>query len=164
MIKSIYSSKLYRTSSRKERIHAALLAPGNLGLVQQLAEDLDEEYKTPENLGQKPEAKESSAPEGDSLFVDEDVDPEKDLMTVSDFDSHSSGGGSHSPLPSAPSGDADSSDSEKPEAGNDELMPESPANEKPSEPEPAEASTNVMSSTNVTIDRTQPTIDINAIK
>ena len=42
-LQRIYSSKLYVTSTRKDRIHAAIQDPINTELVQQLAEYLDED-------------------------------------------------------------------------------------------------------------------------
>ena len=45
-MKAIFASKLYKASSRKDRIQAALNSLGNSELVQQLASSLDEEYKT----------------------------------------------------------------------------------------------------------------------
>ena len=42
-LQRIYSSKLYVTSTRKDRIHAAMQDPYNVELVQQLAEYLDED-------------------------------------------------------------------------------------------------------------------------
>ena len=44
-MKSIYASKLYRSSKRKDKIAAALFNSSNSGLVQQLADSLDEEYR-----------------------------------------------------------------------------------------------------------------------
>ena len=151
-MKSIYASKLYLTSSRKDRIKAALMAPGNLALVQQLADSLDEEYQTPENLGQvveKPKT-ESSDSDLDNLLVDEDIDPNNDLVKVDDLAgggiSHSSSS-SHSGGPSlqdngseGPEGES-GPDLDKEDSSN--LMPESPANEQA----PAEASTKIVSTT-----------------
>lgn len=42
-LQRIYSSKLYLTSARKDKIHAAMQDPFNVELVQQLAEYLDED-------------------------------------------------------------------------------------------------------------------------
>lgn len=50
MFQSIRASKLYRTSSRKDKIDAAFDNPINSELVGQLARALDEEYQTPEYL------------------------------------------------------------------------------------------------------------------
>ena len=41
-LQRIYSSKLYVTSARKDKIHAAIQDPINMELVQQLSEYLDE--------------------------------------------------------------------------------------------------------------------------
>ena len=43
ILQRIYSSKLYVTSTRKDRIHAAIQDPINAELVQQLSDYLDED-------------------------------------------------------------------------------------------------------------------------
>lgn len=158
-MKSIFASKLYRASSRKERIQAAILAPGNFSLVQQLADSLDEEYKTRSNLGIEEEPASDSDASGADFIVDEDIDPSKDLVTMDDLDvgkssSKSSGGSkksSRSHSSSMPLGP-------KPKLGPDsDKMPDSPAtdvsDEEPEapkeEPEEAAASTKVTSCTEV---------------
>lgn len=50
MFQSIYASKLYQASNRKDRIEAAFNDPINSELVGQLAKALDEEYQKPEYL------------------------------------------------------------------------------------------------------------------
>lgn len=174
-IKAIFASKLYRASSRKERIQAALLAPGNSPLVQQLADSLDEEYKTPSNLGAEEEKKSEEAAEVDEDFMtDEEVNPETDLVKVDDIGEsmkHSSpkpsGSHSHSPVPKG--GDEPKRDSEdKPKADTSDLMPDSPATEdkKPEKKEePAEASTKVTATTEVRVDPVPgEAIDPNVLK
>ena len=178
-MKSIYASKLYIASSRKGRIHAALLAPSNLSLVQQLAEDLDDVYQTPENLGQAEEKKEEgSESEGfDDFIVDEDIDPEKDLVTMKDFESISKGSSSHSApshsaAPSkAPKSEDSGGESKEPKGESkvdtSDLMPDSPATEE--KPKPAEASTEVNDSATdinaaTTVVKLEKLIDINTIK
>ena len=147
-LKSIFASKLYKGSTRKERIHAAMLAPGNLSLVQQLAESLDEEYKIPENFGIEEEEKKESEEETPDFISDEEIDPEKDLVTIDDIGKssapkHSS---SHASAPSfKPS---EGSEVEKSEVDTSELMPDSPMTEEPKKEEKeAEASTKIMSAT-----------------
>lgn len=49
-MKAIYSCKLYRSSTRKEKIRAAVESPINVELVKQLRSYLDEEYQTDEYL------------------------------------------------------------------------------------------------------------------
>jgi len=144
-MKSIYASKLYQASKRKDRIHAALLAPGNLTLVQQLAEDLDEEYQVPQNLGLEEESKEESEQEGapgfDEFIVDEDINPETDLMTMDDVKTTKP---ASSPKHSnSKKEDVGAPEPPKEKADTSELIPESPANEK----EPAAASTQVKANT-----------------
>lgn len=50
MLNAICASKLYRASTRKDKILAAFQDPINTELVGQLAKALDEEYQTPEYL------------------------------------------------------------------------------------------------------------------
>lgn len=47
-MKSIYASKLYKSSTRKDKIKAAIENPINAELVAQLAEYLDEDYQQPD--------------------------------------------------------------------------------------------------------------------
>lgn len=167
-MKSIFASKLYKSSSRKERIQAALAAPGNLGLVQQLAESLDEEYQTPENLG-VPEQPE------DSLIVDEEIDPEKDLVSIDDIDEGDSekksspkrhASFSHSTPPS-PSKGTEGEEPKHEDVDTSELIPDSPATEEKPEKkeEPAEASTKVTATTDVRINPVPAeAIDLNVLK
>lgn len=64
-MKCIYASKLYRASKRKDKIKAALANSANVGLVQQLADSLDEEYQTEELLNpQEEEAEQQNGSEG----------------------------------------------------------------------------------------------------
>lgn len=93
-MQSIYSSKLYIASPRKERIDSALNAAANLGLVQQLADDLDEEYQTPKNLGieePKQDVTDNVPEEEDNVSFDEfmpdddegsNFNPKSDLVTL----------------------------------------------------------------------------------
>lgn len=156
-MKSIYASKLYRASKRKDRIDAAIIAPTNLSLVQQLADSLDEEYQTPENLGvpsSKPENEEPENEETSSLddfVVDEEVNPETDLMTLDDLNEGNKSSKGHS-KPSAPVHN-DKPEKEESKEDTSELIPDSPATEqkpketeKPSEPE---ASTNLEGQQNI---------------
>lgn len=152
MMKSIFASKLYKASTRKDRIHAAIIAPSNLALVQQLADDLDEDYQTPENLGTaQSEPEQVNNPEGlEAFLLDEEVNPETDLVTMDDL-GESSGNvkkssspkhhSSSSKAPKAPEGNDGPEPSAESKADTSNLMPESPANEKPAEP--TEASTKV---------------------
>lgn len=138
-MKSIYASKLYKASTRKDRIHAALMAPGNLSLVQQLAESLDEEYQKPENLGleeNKPKEEADTSPAAEDFISDEEVDPEKDLMTVDDVKNRLSYTPHSKPSSSSSDGAPAEPDKEKPEPDTSELIPDSPMTEEP-KPEPA---------------------------
>ena len=152
---SIYASKLYRASKRKDRIQAALNSASNFSLVQQLADSLDEEYRTPKNLGIEEELKELKRKQEEGLFVDEKIDPNEDLMTVDELSSKkssggfkSSGGGSlgggpkHKPAPGTDS-DGESPDLDSPgsDTGDDgsKKVDEAPADK----PEETEASTKI---------------------
>lgn len=166
MLKSIYSSKLYIASSRKTKIHAALLSKGNYGLVQQLASDLDEEYKTPDNLGMPQKEEPKSETKDDELMVNESINPETDLMTVDDLGKNISHGSKSSGQP-AKFTENMGEDKPEPESHSDadtsELMPESPANEKPAkgEEQPAEASTKI---TSTTIIKPEQLVNIDVLK
>lgn len=150
-MKSIYASKLFKASKRQDQIKAAMVAQANLGLMQQLAEDLDDEFQTPENLGtdtSKPEEVTEETDEFDGLIVDEEIDPEKDLVTMDDLKSPKPSGSA--PRISKSSGSSKNKAPEKPEMDTSDLIPESPANEKP-EPESklVEESTEVKSKENI---------------
>lgn len=163
-MKAIFASKLYKASSRKDRIQAALNSLGNSELVQQLASSLDEEYKTPTNLGVEDQVNEESEVD-DDLIVDEEIDPENDLVTIDDMANSMKSSGSHSPAPShhssAPSSSPDKESDDKPDVDTSELMPDSPAleDEAPKKvtkiekktEEPTEASTKVTATTEVKI-------------
>lgn len=94
-MKAIYSSKLYKASTRKSVISAALTDPVNSELVMQLAEALDEEYQTPQNLIKDYDEKVKKASESkeriddnlESDDIDEEVDarsPEAEDITTHD--------------------------------------------------------------------------------
>lgn len=156
-MKSIFASKLYRASKRKDRIQAALLSPSNMGLVQQLADSLDEPYKTAENLGvpvDKPEATETA-----DFIVDEEINPETDLMTVDDLDigkssksqssskPHRSAPSSH--MPSGPKPSLDDIDRPESDSKPDGDVPNTPPSEPSTPSDETEASTRVTSCTEV---------------
>lgn len=91
---SIFASKLYITSSRKDKISSAFNNPANAGLTRQLAEYLDEEYQTKENLGiVDHEEQEDTSVENESI-----------RQPDGDIDSHPSSSPAPSPAPSHPSG------------------------------------------------------------
>lgn len=170
-MKSIFASKLYQASNRKDRIHAALQSPSNLALVQQLSTSLDEEYKTPENLGQVEGQPLAEGENREGLFVDEEIDPEKDLVTVDDLASKMKGSSSshsapsHRSAPSGPSDDKGPEGNDKPKADTSDLMPDSPMTEEPKKEEPAEASTKITSSTDVKINPVPAeALDLNVLK
>lgn len=163
-MKSIFASKLYQASNRKDRIHAALIAPSNLALVQQLAEDLDETYRTPENLGVEEEQKSESesnestdADFNDFLVDDEEIDPSNDLVTMEDLKAPKSSNSESSSMSKPKEPDKDKSESE-PKSDTSELIPESPGNEE----KPAEASTNV--SDNATQIKAATEADLSVLK
>ena len=85
-LQRIYASKLYVTSTRKDRIHAAIQDPINTELVQQLAEYLDDdslvELKQAENEAEMKKAAENQGGE--------------EVVSAPDSSPAPSGGGSHS--------------------------------------------------------------------
>lgn len=120
-LQRIYSSKLYLTSSRKDRIHAAINSPYNQPLVQQLEEYLDDDAQV-ELKKAKSEIKPSdNSDSGDVVAPSED----------SSFgDGGGAGGGGGAP---SFSGDVFS------DFGDDDLadvepMPEDEMNSEPEEP------------------------------
>lgn len=69
-LKRIYSSKVYVTSTRKDRIHAAIQDPINAELVQQISDYLDDDAKVELARAQKSlEAEEAEKQQGDNLQV-----------------------------------------------------------------------------------------------
>lgn len=170
---AIFASKLYKASTRKDRIHAAMLAQNNLALVQQLADSLDEEFKTPENFGVEEKEEENTSVESD-LFEDEEIDPEKDLVTVDDLAKEMKSG--HSSLTPSSHGSEttlvsdNSKDESESETDTSDLMPDSPMTEETKaepakEEKPTEASTKVTSSTEVQINPVPAeAIDLNVLK
>ena len=87
-LQRIYSSKLYVTSTRKDRIHAAIQDPINAELVQQLSEYLDDEGQMELKQAVKEEETEAA-----------DVAPADNSEASGSEDSFApapSGGGSHS--------------------------------------------------------------------
>jgi hypothetical protein len=136
----IFASKVYKTSRRKQAIQSALMLPNNEGLVQQLADALDEEYRP---LAQDPndpttqKADEAKDPLDPGL--DDDFDVESNLVHVSD---NPGGSGPLGPKPSADDIDVDGPDGDGPdmedkpdgdepdvEEGVDDSAPEEPVEE-----------------------------------
>lgn len=146
-MKAIYASKLYKTSTRKNKIHAAIQNPVNAELVSQLAKYLDEEYQTPEYLdGTQREAGQSEASMPSELDpgAGDDFSPSDNLVHVP-----SGGGGGLPPAPENPDMDPFSDAGEGGEDLGDDSgsEPESAADELPDEP--IEESTKVMGCTNI---------------
>lgn len=146
----IYSSKLYLTSSRKDRIHAAIQDPINLELVQQVAAYLDDDSKDElkQAIAEK-EAKSASSSEPSEPIDNENVFDTPDSGSAPSFHGggHSSGGfSSGNVFDDFDSGtedfpDTDTSDSE------DMDIPEPEANpsdvDTPTDAEPVEENTAV---------------------
>ena len=65
-MKLIYSSKMYTSSKRKDKIRSAMDDPINLELMQQLRRYLDDEYQTDEYLDVNKEEADVSKDESDS--------------------------------------------------------------------------------------------------
>lgn len=152
-MKSIYASKLYKASPRKERIQAALLSSANRGLVQQLAADLDEEFQAPEYLDKdvnnEQDVKEIEEENlgFDDLVVDEEINPATDLMTMDDLATTKT---SKSSSPHSGGHVTKLDESLKPDSEVDtkDLMPDSPATDLNNKEE-AVASTTITSTTQV---------------
>lgn len=123
-LQRIYSSKLYVTSTRKDRIHAAIQDPINAELVQQLSDYLDDDAQAELNQAIAEEKAEDQA----------NATPEEVVVP-----SGSSSGSSGGPAPSSFSGDVFK------DFGDDELADiEIPADEGSPAPEteaPVEEST-----------------------
>jgi hypothetical protein len=68
-LQRIYSSKLYVTSTRKDRIHAAMQDPINAELVQQLSEYLDDDAQVELKQAVKEEQAKEAAEQGDDSQV-----------------------------------------------------------------------------------------------
>ena len=162
-MKSIYSSKLYIASKRKSQIRAAMLSASNLALAQQIADDLDDQYKTRENLGLPEKETKVKKDNFDDLMVNEEINPESDLVKVDDLDT----GSRPSSRPSAPHRTPSHEGPEdEPEHNNEdvsELIPESPANEvQPKEEKTVEESTQITSST--VVESPEKVVNLNILK
>lgn len=101
----IYASKLYLTSSRQGKIHAAIQDPLNVELVQQISDYLDADAK--EELSEavksnkakeEPSAKEVEAPKG-NVFDDIDTPTSSGGSSLGGGSHSGSSGGSPSPMP-----------------------------------------------------------------
>jgi len=156
-MESIFSSKLYMASPRKEQIKAALAFTGNAELVQQLASSLDEEYQTPQNVGEAEAIEVEDVETGEEdLFVDDDINPETDLMTVDDLTNKSSGSNKSASKPSSKSSTPIGPKGPKPKrteytdvpdsAPSDDVSPDAPEPKSDnSEKDETEASTKITS-------------------
>lgn len=87
-LQRIYSSKLYVTSTRKDRIHAAIQDPINAELIQQVAEYLDEDSKVLLEQAEQQEIQKDS--------VNTEPTENTSTETSSPTSSAPSGGGGHS--------------------------------------------------------------------
>lgn len=86
-LKRIYSSKVYVTSTRKDRIHAAIQDPINAELVQQISDYLNDDAKVELARAQKSlKAKEAEKQQGDNL----QVAPSDDSFSAPSGGGHSS--------------------------------------------------------------------------
>ena len=122
-LKRIYSSKLYVTSTRKDRIHAAIQDPINAELVQQLADYLDDDAKVELAKAQQSIKEKESGSQDDNLQV----------AQSDDFGAPAGGGGSHSSF----TGDAFA------DFGEDEFADMDMGGEDTGESEPVEEATKI---------------------
>lgn len=147
---AIFASKLFRSSTRQDKIRAALADPVNMELVQQLRSYLDEPYQKMGLMDPQPEEPETDASEAPA---------EAEAEESSSVPESSSSAPSHTSAPSHVSGP--SSDPMNIPGLNieDETSSEEPPASEPSEPssneepapseEPVAESTKITSSTNV---------------
>ena len=130
-LQRIYSSKLYVTSTRKDRIHAAMQDPINSELLQQLSDYLDDDSQVllkqaTAKVKQKEEQEQSKAPDGSNDAGGSDTP-----------NGSSFGGGSHGPSFSGSPIDDFGDD----ELADIDLPDDSEAPETPEEPEAVESVT-----------------------
>lgn len=134
----IYSSKLYTTNPRKDRIHAAINNPMNVELVQQLSDLLDDDAKAKldeaiaeKNAEREAREAEDAAAQAPEAGGEEFPDEENNVFSPS-----FSGGGHHSAPPSGgmSSGPDIFGEPEGPEAPAEGGEPEVPAPEVPEAP------------------------------
>lgn len=120
MLSAICASKLYRTSTRKDKIEAAFNDPINSELVGQLATALDAAYQTPEYLVKEKKTEPESVPKDETNTSTPDS---TDTSTP-----HLGGGGHSSPPPVDSGSSEENADSEaEPDAessGDSEGSPE----------------------------------------
>lgn len=123
-LQRIYSSKLYVTSTRKDKIHAAIQDPVNAELVQQISEYLDDDAQI---VLKRAVAQEKAA----EAAVDTD---EEEVIAPSDTSSAPGGSGSHhssfSGSPVSDFGEDELADIDVPDdMGEEAPVPETPVEE-----------------------------------
>jgi hypothetical protein len=123
-LQRIYSSKLYVTSTRKDKIHAAIQDPVNAELVQQISEYLDDDAQI---VLKRAVAQEKAA----EAAADTD---EGEVIAPSDTSSAPGGGGSHhssfSGSPVSDFGEDELADIDVPDdMGEEAPVPETPVEE-----------------------------------
>lgn len=145
-LSKIYASKIYLTSSRQNRIHAAIEDPMNVELVQQVAEYLDDDSK--QKLKKAVSEKNAKKSAEDAAKPSED----SDKNVFDEFESHSApaSSGGHASIPhSSGSGnvfdDFDASEPEGniPEGDENTDIPEPPTDDAPEDSEPVEEATEI---------------------
>lgn len=136
----IYASKLYLTSSRQGRIHAAIQDPLNVELVQQISDYLDADAK--EELSEavksnkakeEPSAKEAEAPKG-NVFDDVDTPTSSGGSSLGSRSHSGSSGGGTSPMPSDSDNPFAEFESNESDAPTDASSDDNPPPEEASEP------------------------------
>ena len=126
MLESIYASKIYKASKRKDQIRAAFDNPVNKELVGQLADALDEEYQKPDLVSKK--SKQMDKP--DEVDEMKSEKSEKDTESEEkDFKPKSSPKSSPKPHPTLDKPDISDKKDEGPKD-------EKPSTDKSSAPEP----------------------------
>ena len=136
-LQRIYASKLYVTSTRKDRIHAAIQDPINAELVQQLSDYLDEDAQI--ELKQA----EIQLKQGESAETPADTIGDSSAPASHSAPSHSSGGGSFTPSfsgsPIDDFGDDELADIDLPDDSGEDVPADEPIEIE--EPEPVESVT-----------------------
>lgn len=150
-LSKIYASKIYLTSSRQDRIHAAIEDPMNIELVKQVADYLDDSSKR--KLQKAVSEKDKSAKSGNTQSEDTNKNVFEDYSSTPAPTS----GGHSSPHPSSSGNVFDDFSSEVPEGdmpeGNDSAPasePSEPSEPSASAPEPSEPSEPVKETTEIT--------------
>jgi hypothetical protein len=135
----IYASKIYLTSNRQGKIHAAIQDPLNVELVQQISDYLDTDAKeelaeaVEFNEAKEASSKEAEAPEG-NVFDGVEAPTSSGGPSLGGGSHRSSSGGSIPPMPSGGGDPFEEFESDEPDAPDDAPSDDNAPAEAPSEP------------------------------